>query len=529
MAVLGNRATGVLDMLIEGLRREGQNIATPNMSPLPPNAFQQALNRPEITLGSTGAMTISRPQVGSPIYEANMTPLMKDITQGRVFYPNATVEMPEAMPVSQVIQREQARRGAPVAPQQATDQMGMEKLASDAARAVEMGAAESTDPTIRERIQSYFGGRENMLRLAMAFNTMRLEPDAQLTAALSKQLENVGVSTRAKQIAQSLRAKGTPAAISAADYIERTGDYKGGYKMYRESGKITQISGANLNKQANTTVYDNDAMYNVNTVTGQVSQVGGGGTTVNIGPDEGSLSTDYTFLRNPQGEKIYENGLPIAVAVPGSPAAQDAQKAQEKKVARDAQRGRAGGTVIQDIQRGLDLIPDLTGLEAQGGILGANARKIAENIEGTITNRISKFKESALSNVGLDTLQQMRENSPTGGALGQVPIQQQKRLEQVLGSLDVTQELSVLEQNMKRVINIYLDIIHGSKAERRLLVQNEKLTAQENDIINQMYYELPFDALGRVIEEPEGEVARPDYVSPEAWDEMNDKEKQAFR
>ena len=527
MAVLGNRATGVLDMLIEGFRRSGQTMEQPNMTQVAPTPLQQAMNRPVSRLTSTGDISTIMPDGGGVAQTA--VPLIQDLARGRVLNPiNPMQDMGQPMPVSQALEQDKLRAAAQQS-QATPDTMGMEKLASDAARAVEMGAAESTDPTIRERIQSYFGGRENMLRLAMAFNTMRLEPDAQLTAALSKQLENRGVSTRAKQIAQSLRAKGTPAAILAADYIERTGDYKGGYKMYRESGKITQISGRDLNKQANTTVYDNDAMYNVNTVTGQVSQVGGGGTTVNIGPEEGSLSTDYTFLRNSQGEKIYKDGLPIAVAVPGSPAAQDAQKAEEKRVARDAQRGRAGGTVIQDIQRGLDLIPDLTGLEAQGGILGANARKIAENIEGTITNRISKFKESALSNVGLDTLQQMRENSPTGGALGQVPIQQQKRLEQVLGSLDVTQELSVLEQNMKRVINIYLDIIHGSKAERRLLVEKEKLTAQENDIINQMYYELPFDALGRAIQEPEGEVARPDYVSPEVWDEMTDKEKQAFR
>jgi hypothetical protein len=45
--------------------------------------------------------------------------------------------------------------------------------------------------------------------------------------------------------------------------------------------------------------------------------------------------------------------------------------------------------------------------------------------------------------------------------LGQVPFQQQQRLEQLLGSLDITQPQPVLVDNMKRIQNIYLDIIHG--------------------------------------------------------------------
>jgi hypothetical protein len=55
----------------------------------------------------------------------------------------------------------------------------------------------------------------------------------------------------------------------------------------------------------------------------------------------------------------------------------------------------------------------------------------------------------------------MREASPTGGALGQVPFQQQQRLEQMLGSLQIDQDPHVLQDNIKRFINTYNDIIHG--------------------------------------------------------------------
>lgn len=199
MAVLGDRGTGVLDMLIQGLRQDGQNIAQPNMSPVPPTPLQRTMNQPQTTLGSYGTMTTSRPQAGSAIYEANMTPLMRDMTQGRVMYPNETVQMPEPMPVQQVVEREQARRGMAT-----PDTMGMEKLAADAAKikgAIDQNPQLESDPSFMDQVKGYFGSRENMLRLAMAFNTMRLEPDQALTAALSKQLEGIQ-KTKVNQMSQ---------------------------------------------------------------------------------------------------------------------------------------------------------------------------------------------------------------------------------------------------------------------------------------------------------------------------------------
>lgn len=183
-------------MLIQGLERNGQNIAQPNISPVNPTPLQRAINRPETTLGSYGTMTTSRPQQGSTIYEANMTPVMRDITQGRVMYPNETVEMPKPMPVPQVIEREEARRGMTT-----PDTMGMEKLAEDASKvvtAIQKNPQLEQDPTFMDKVKGYFGNRENMLRLAMAFNTMRLTPDQGLAASLGSELKDIR-ATRADE------------------------------------------------------------------------------------------------------------------------------------------------------------------------------------------------------------------------------------------------------------------------------------------------------------------------------------------
>lgn len=164
---------------------------------------------------------------------------------------------------------------------------------------------------------------------------------------------------------------------------------------------------------------------------------------------------------------------------------------EKKKGARDAKK-RAGGTVIQDINRAINIVqknPELT--TGFGGLIDFVPETDAKEVEGYI--------QSALSNVGLDTLQEMRENSPTGGALGQVPIQQQKRLEQVLGSLDKTQSADVVLDNLRRVNNIYMDIIYGKPEEIEKLVSDGKLSKQEAAQYKQRYT-LSFDEFGRPLD-----------------------------
>ena len=218
-------------------------------------------------------------------------------------------------------------------------------------------------------------------------------------------------------------------------------------------------------------------------------------TNVNVstGSEVGSIPQGWELFTDP------ETGGRSLRPIAGGPAAQEAVQAEDQAIGRQAQRARAGSTVIQDLQRALDLLPDLGMLTGGEGVVGGVARSTSAQVPGSVVNRITQFTESALSNVGLDTLQQMRENSPTGGALGQVPIQQQRRLEQVLGSLDVTQPPPVLDANIKRVINIYTDIIYGSAEERARAVQQGRMTAEQSAEIDGFYYDLPFDERGRPV------------------------------
>ena len=55
----------------------------------------------------------------------------------------------------------------------------------------------------------------------------------------------------------------------------------------------------------------------------------------------------------------------------------------------------------------------------------------------------------------------MRAASPTGGALGNVSDQEGARLASAYGNLEQSQSQAQFERNLKRVKNIYLDIVHG--------------------------------------------------------------------
>jgi len=198
----------------------------------------------------------------------------------------------------------------------------------------------------------------------------------------------------------------------------------------------------------------------------------------------------------PPGFELREDKATGALSmapIPGGPAEKELMDLADKAKGRKEQQARAGGTVVQDLQRALNIVqtnPTATGRTAAATALlpeVARAETDYQAAEGMV--------QSALSNVGLDTLQQMRENSPTGGALGQVPIQQQKRLEQVLGSLDLTQRKEVVEDNIKRVINIYMDIIHGSKNQIEDAFNRGEITEEQRKVFG-FRHNLSFDELG---------------------------------
>ena len=221
----------------------------------------------------------------------------------------------------------------------------------------------------------------------------------------------------------------------------------------------------------------------------------------------------------PAGQRYVVRGGQLTIEnIPGGAEAAAEAEAAQKRLGRDASVQRAGRTVVREVGRGLELMPKIVGwgdgnTQTEGAdttgadeIAKANARAFMAAIPGSAEYQFMQNIESALSNVGLDRLQEMRENSPTGGALGQVPFQQQQRLEQVLGAFKITMPKPVMEENLKYMNNAYMDIMFGSKEERDALVQQGKLSPEKNDEIQSNYYDLSWNEFGRYEAPPEGFV-----------------------
>lgn len=224
----------------------------------------------------------------------------------------------------------------------------------------------------------------------------------------------------------------------------------------------------------------------------RIETIGGAPSLVNVGTGQ------VTQLGTAEAEIAAKAGEAGAVKKATLEAQEEVERPQRELKARkrSAAIRQAGNTVVQDLGRALELLPDMV----QGkGIIGANARLVKSKIAGSSEANILKFIDSALSNVGLDRLQQMRESSPTGGALGQVPIAQQLRLEKVLGSLDLGQRPDVIESNIKRVMNVYFDIMNGDTQERQSLVDSGQMSQAEFDRVEDLRFDLPFDELGRKV------------------------------
>jgi hypothetical protein len=155
----------------------------------------------------------------------------------------------------------------------------------------------------------------------------------------------------------------------------------------------------------------------------------------------------------PQGYELFEDpttGAKQMRPIPGGPA--DTSKSDRAVI---EQRKLKGDIVVQDIDRALGTIERIP--NATTGIGGT----ILKNVPGSGAANVSALIDSVRANVGFEQLQAMRQASPTGGALGAVSERENALLQSVLGSLEQSQSYEQLVFNLKRLKNVYLDIVHG--------------------------------------------------------------------
>ena len=172
----------------------------------------------------------------------------------------------------------------------------------------------------------------------------------------------------------------------------------------------------------------------------------------NLGPtgvDYGQPPKDMAWKRDPQGSiAVDEQGRPMAVSIAGGPMDVEQQQVADKKAADDSRKSLTAGLItssIDDITNVIDKgrdswLPGPTGY-------GAVAKWLPSTDARSLGNSIDTVK----ANIGFEKLQQMREASPTGGALGQVSDFENKLLQSTFGALDQFSDQGSFMRNLYRV------------------------------------------------------------------------------
>lgn len=192
----------------------------------------------------------------------------------------------------------------------------------------------------------------------------------------------------------------------------------------------------------------------------------------------------------PKGERMLDRGaqglynMDTGETVPNPPkpptaaekkAELAAKTAEEKKGAMKEHKAEQSNIVLRQMS---SLYDNLSQIPAGGG-----AKTVAQKI-GSINPKspqalFDKAKQTLLDKLAVDELQTMRQNSPTGGALGNPSNADIQLLRNQAGSVDWSGDRNLTLSNMADVLLKSIDVVYGTDAELDAAVVAGKATPEE--------------------------------------------------
>ena len=151
--------------------------------------------------------------------------------------------------------------------------------------------------------------------------------------------------------------------------------------------------------------------------------------------------------------------------IPGGPAD---IKGQEK--ARKLEQSKQA--FVTKVDRLLEAAKKAKGLV--GGMTSGYGSVLAA-IPGTSARSLSGFLDTIKANAAFNELQDMRANSPTGGALGNVSDKEASLLQSTIGSLDQGQEAPQLNENIDTVIRFFEKAKNASQGKAQATTEPGKV------------------------------------------------------
>ena len=164
---------------------------------------------------------------------------------------------------------------------------------------------------------------------------------------------------------------------------------------------------------------------------------------------ERDLAKEPTSLEQILTQKVRSGEMTLEDALDAKAKSSPSMIIHETKQAgeREKEKGLKDSTIRQ-----ADLVISRIN-EAAGGVSNwtAGVGSALSAIPGTPARNLSGVVDSIKANLGFEALQEMRRNSPTGGALGQVAVQELNMLQSTVASLDRGQSPEQLKRNLLKV------------------------------------------------------------------------------
>lgn len=188
-------------------------------------------------------------------------------------------------------------------------------------------------------------------------------------------------------------------------------------------------------------------------------QFGEDGGLMGLGYGTAPKGKEAAIVRGSEGEALVTSGPQQQLYNKSYKALQDYQVTND--------------LVLEDIDRAI---------ESAGTWTTGLAGSVLENVPGTSAFDLSKALDSVKANIGFDKLQEMRDNSPTGGALGQVSEWELQLLQSVLGSLEQAQTKEQFTYNLNRIKEIKQE---GARRRAEAFKQDFPTLSQQASFMNE--------------------------------------------
>lgn len=157
----------------------------------------------------------------------------------------------------------------------------------------------------------------------------------------------------------------------------------------------------------------------------------------------------------PPGYRFTQDGN--LEAIPGGPADIKAGEAGAKREKQIQGSIASAERVLGTVRGAMNRVGNTT-----AGFAGSTLAKIP----GTAARDLASDVETIKANLGFDRLQQMRDESPTGGALGAIAVQELVALQSTVASLDTAQSPEQLRRNLKKIDEHYTNWLQTIKGEK---------------------------------------------------------------